>query len=136
MRRNTQITAPVVMVVMPDGTKQVSAVVQVCQRQPLQHFASEPLTSSHRRQSLHQCFLLQGAACTAQPISYTFFQQEQNPRREPLPNHFQWFLTGAAPTCLHQLPDAVTHAVQYVVDCRRCSSLLLWLLLLRWGWTW
>jgi hypothetical protein len=39
-----------------------------------------------------------------QSINYTFFQQERNPRREPLPNHFQWFLTGKAQT--HKLgPD-------------------------------
>jgi hypothetical protein len=39
-----------------------------------------------------------------QSINYTFFQQERNPRREPLPNHYQWFPTGKAQT--HKLgPD-------------------------------
>jgi hypothetical protein len=34
-----------------------------------------------------------------QPINQlNIFQQERNPRREPLPNHFQWFLTGKAQT--------------------------------------
>jgi hypothetical protein len=63
---------------------------------------AEATTANEKKiQEIHQqqglLFRNTGLSTTQQQqynnYNYTLFQQERNPRREPLPNHYQWFQT-------------------------------------------